>query len=365
MLRTKSGLPKGCTFNTDREGGRTRVRFRDRRTGFSAYLSGTPWSEDFMRQYAAALDGSKAKVTTVISDKRTVAGTINALIVSYYGSASFKDLKASTQTVRRNTLERFRADFGDLPVRGLTRGVLVAMMGKLSNTPAAANNLIKIIGYLLDHAVALDMIAANPSRNVRRYRNRSDGHHTWAEEEIAQYLARHPIDTRAGLALALLLYTAQRRGDVVRMGWQHITGDLIAVRQEKTGTPLMIPINTELRRALEALPKNNLTFLVTKRGAPFTSAGLGNKMREWCDEAGLPHCSAHGLRKAAATRLANKGRTTEQIKAVTGHRSDASLAPYTRAADQVRLARQAMAIETNSEQEVVQHPIPLDQKKRK
>jgi len=35
--------------------------------------------------------------------------------------------------------------------------------------------------------------------------------------------------------------------------------------------------------------------------------------------------------------------TNEQIKAVTGHRSDASLAPYVRAADQRRLAQQAMA----------------------
>jgi integrase len=127
-----------------------------------------------------------------------------------------------------------------------------------------------------------------------------------------------------------------------------------------------------LQRVLDALSKTNMTFLMTERGAPFTSAGFGNWFRDRCNEAGLPHCSFHGLRHAAATRFANIGCTDEQIMAITGHRSRASLAVYTRGADQVRLARQAMAKlvstetnETKPEQNMVQHPIPLDQNGRK
>jgi integrase len=358
MLRTKSGLPKGCVWNMDRENGKRRVRFRDRRTGFSVYLYGVPWSEEFMRAYAAALEGSKARVQ-IAGPKRTVAGTINALIVSYYGSPGFKDLKASTQANRRNILERFRTEFGDLPVKGLTRAVLDKLVGSRANTPHAANNLVKVLRYLLDHAVAQGVVVHNVAIGVKKYRAKTDGHHTWTQAEIAQFQARHPLDTRAGLALALLHNTGQRRGDVVRMGCQHVTGDLIAVRQEKTDTPLMIPLHPELVQALDALPRSNLTFLLTERGAPFTSAGFGNWFRDRCDEAGLPQCSAHGLRKAAATRLANIGCTNEQIKAITGHRSDSSLAPYTRAADQVRLARQAMAkvVEGEARTTVVQHLI--------
>jgi integrase len=140
------------------------------------------------------------------------------------------------------------------------------------------------------------------------------------------------------------------------MGRQHVTGDVIAVRQEKTDTPLLIPLHPDLASALSALPRTNMTFLVTERGAPFTSAGFGNWFRDPCNEAGLTACSAHGLRKAAVTRLANLGCSNEQIKAVTEHRSDASLAPYTRAADQQRLARQAINIQIGSdgEQKMVQ-----------
>jgi integrase len=365
-MRIKNGLPKGCCWNTDRENGKRRVRFRDGRSGFSVYLTGTPWSEDFMRQYAAALEGGKAKATTIVGAKRTVAGTINALIISYYASTGFKDLKASTQGNRRNILERFRASYGDLPVKGLTRAVLDKIMGDRSNRPMAANNLMKVLRYLLEHAVGHGMIAINPTIGVRRYRSKSEGHHTWTEEEIAQYLARHPLDTRAGLALALLLYTGQRRGDVVGMGWKHVDGDMIAVKQEKTDTSLMIPLHPDLLKAMKAQPLSNLaSFLVTGRGKSFTSAGFGNWFRERCDEAGLQHCTAHGLRHAAATRLANIGCTDEEIMAITGHRSRASLAVYTRGADQRRLARQAMAKLTNSEQKNGPAPIPLDQNAEK
>src|SRR5262249_22381689 len=125
------------------------------------------------------------------------------------------------------------------------------------------------------------------------------------------------------------------------MGWQHIQGDCIAVRQEKTDQPLLIPIDAVLAASLAVATRTNMTFLLTERGKPFTKAGFGNWFRDRCDEADLKQCSAHGLRKLAATRLANAGCSNQQIKAITGHRSDASLAPYIRAAQQAQLARQA------------------------
>jgi integrase len=351
MLRTRTGLPKYCHWARNREGGKPRVRFRNKRTGFSVYLCGTPWSDAFMRDYAAAIGGSKAGCEIAGPAKRTIASTVNALIVSYYTSPGFKDLKAATQADRRRYLEHFRAEYGDLPVKGLTRAVLDKLMGTREKTPHAANNMLKILRYSLERAVSQGIITSNPAIGVKKYRAKSDGCHTWTEEEIAQFQARHPIDTRAGLALALLLYTGQRRGDVVRMGRQHVNRhrdadgtalDFIAVKQEKTDTPLALPMHPELLAAIAALPATNMTFLLTERGAPYKSDSFGNWFRDRCDEAGLPHCSAHGLRKAAATQLANIGCTTEMIKAITGHRSDSALAPYVRAADQRRLATEAM-----------------------
>ena len=221
MLRTKSGLPRHCSWNKDRHGKR-RVRFRLR--GFSTYLTGTPWSEDFMRQYAAALDGVKLQAQEV-GASRTKAGSIDALCVSYYRAPEFRDLKASTQKVRRNIIERFRQDYGGQLLKGLRRRHIVDIIGARAKTPEAANNLLKVLKVVFDYAVSLEMIDNNPAVGVKGYRSRSDGFQVWTETEVAQFAARHPVKSRAGLALALLLYTMQRVSDVVRMGWQHVTVD--------------------------------------------------------------------------------------------------------------------------------------------
>src|SRR5262249_26962892 len=178
-----------------------------------------------------------------------------------------------------------------------------------------------------------------------------DGFHTWTENEITRFEERHPIGTKARLAFNLLLYTAQRRSDVIRFGWQHVQGDTIALRQGKTDTPLLIPIHPELAKALTVAPRNNLTFLVNERSKPFTPPSFGNWFRARCNEASLPQCSAHGLRKTAATRLSNAGCTTDQIKALTGHKALTEVARYTKAADQHRLARQALSLQLGAERE--------------
>lgn len=341
MLKTKSGLPKHCTWHKDRNGNR-RVRFR--RCGVSVYLTGIPWGEEFMRQYAVALEAERGRRMQIGATLRTLPGSFSALCVAYYASPEFRGLKDSTQTVRRNILERFRAEHGHRPLKDLQTSHVRSIIGSKASTPEAANNLLKVLRVVLNFAVADGMVAGNPALVVRRYKRRGEGIHTWSETQVAQFEAQHPVGTKARLALELLLSTGQRRSDVVKMGWQHVDGDCIAVRQQKTDEPLLIPIDAPLAVVLTALLRTNLTFLVTEFGKPFTSAGFGNWFRRRCNEAGLQECSAHGLRKLAATRLANAGCSSEMIKAITGHRSDSALAPYIRKANKAKLAREAKAM---------------------
>lgn len=77
----------------------------------------------------------------------------------------------------------------------------------------------------------------------------------------------------------------------------------------------MLPV---LQKTIEECPVGNLTFLVTAFDKPFTVNGLGNKMAVWCDQAGLPHCSTHGLRKAGASIAAENGATDEELMAIYG-----------------------------------------------
>jgi integrase len=143
------------------------------------------------------------------------------------------------------------------------------------------------------------------------------------------------------LALALLLYTGQRRGDVVRLGRQHIRNGVLSIKQSKTGAQVDLPVLPELQAALDLTPIG-MTFLVTGRGIPFTPDGFGFWFRQCCTEAGLKGLSAHGLRKAAATRLAERGATAHELMAVFGWSTLREAERYTRAANRKALASGVM-----------------------
>jgi integrase len=220
------------------------------------------------------------------------------------------------------------------------------------------------------HAIAINMIGSNPASGVKKFKIESDGYHTWTEAEVTQFKARHPVGSKARLALALLL-TGQRGGDVRLMGWQNLTNGAIAIKQEKTGVRLLIPldIDSSLAECLATVPRTNMTFLTTEYGAPFTRKGFGNWFRDRCNEAGLPQCTAHGLRKLVATRLADVSCSEEEIKAITGHRSSSEVARYIKARDQKRLAQNAAAklkrARTEGEQDLSNLATRLDKMPRK
>jgi len=89
------------------------------------------------------------------------------------------------------------------------------------------------------------------------------------------------------LAFALLLYTGQRRSDVVRMGPQHIRDGVLGVRQQKTGIELAIPVHSTLADVIAETPTYHLTFLTNQFGRPFTAGYFGQWFREQCDIASL------------------------------------------------------------------------------
>src|SRR2546430_70272 len=127
------------------------------------------------------------------------------------------------------------------------------------------------------------------------------------------------------------------------MGPQHIRNGLLHVRQQKTGEPLQLPIFLELQTAIDAIPNRDrhLTFLTTKSSRPFSPAGFTNWFRHVCTEAGLRGFSAHGLRKASMTRLAEARFSVHEIAAFSGHKTLSEIAHYT--VEQAALAREAMA----------------------
>lgn len=332
--------------DTDRHGN---VRLYYRRSGQSKVrLRGPVGSPEFLADYKnAAADFSKPTAETPTAGAM-VAGSIKGLCVDYYKSAMFRELDPRTQKVRRAILERFclHKDDGDKPYRLLLPKHVRIRRDEMLDRPEAANGMVKALRQLFKFAIRYDLHDSNPASDIEYFAGNADGFHSWTLDEIEKYEKTHAVGTTARLALALALYTGQRRADLVQFGKQHVRDGWLSFTQHKNrnSKPVLmeIPIIPNLQKILDESPTGDLTFLVTAFNRPFTSNGFGNRFRKWCDEAGLQNCSVHGLRKAAAARLAELGCTEQEIMAITGHRTSKEVTRYTRAASQKTRAESAL-----------------------
>ena len=336
--------PKYCQGMIDRHG---KPRWYFRRPGYPRRaLPGLPWSPQFMAEYAAALEGQK----TDIGKSKTIPGSISALVVSYYRSAEYVVLADSTKRAVKNILERFRAEHGDKRVAHMEKRHVQAILSGKVKTPDAANRLLRLIRTLMAHAIDLGWRRDDPTAGIKKLRHKTEGFMTWEEEHIEAFLKHYEPGSRAHLAFSLLLYTGQRRGDVVRMGRQHIRGNTLSITQQKTGQAVDIRLHGELRLIIDKLPRDNLTFILSERGKPLTPEGFTNWFHKIVaavvDQNGirlLPEgLSPHGLRKATCRRLAEAGCSAHEIMAISGHQTLAEVTRYTVAANRIHLAERAV-----------------------
>ena len=228
-------------------------------------------------------------------------------------------------------------------MKGLQRHHLVELADRIEK-PHARRNWFKAVRGLLQYAVEIGMRLDDPTSALKiGTLPKTDGFRTWSEPDIMAFRQHHAIGTRARLAFELLLNTGQRRGDVIRMGRQHLHGGKLTVRQSKTGTTLKIPIRSELAAVIEATPADNLTFLTTAFGKPFAPAGL---------EIGSERCATRRACTVSVRTVYARPRAASWLRpdalpmksaAISGHRTLGEVARYTRAADQEAMAEAVMA----------------------
>lgn len=317
-------------------------------------LRGLPGSTEFMNAYQVALSGEGLPYKkTSQRKKQSSVGTLNWLCEAYFACAEFKRLDRRTKRVRRNLLDNLCREHGEKPVRLMELRHVRSIRDERAGRPEAANAIVKALRQVFAYGVAAELVDRNPAKDIPYLKSGSQGFHSWTDDEVHKFEATHPVGSKARLAFALLFYTGQRRSDVVHFGRQHLRDGCINFTQYKNRNRkpilLSIPIIQALQEIISASPCGDLTFLVTDFGRPFSAAGFGNKFRFWCNQAGLPHCSAHGLRKAAAARLAELGASEHEIMAVTGHQTSKKVARYTRGVRQKVLAERAMARITRGE----------------
>lgn len=352
-------LPAYVSRFTDQHG-RDRLRFR--RKGFpSGYFKAALGTEAFREEYRA-FNNPEAPVAAARAahDARIEPGSIADLRRQYYAVPVRLGPTETTQRKIRSVLDRGFFDGRETwPVAGIRFDHLDAMIAdrrkpffneetkRKEGGDQAAKKLRKELVRLFDFAEKIKMVPATPMKHVAKVKiapaDRSPGYYPWSEDDIAKYRERWALGTKQRLAMELLLWTDQRKVDTIHLGPQHVKGRHFVVRQSKTGKTLKLLIADQLRAAIDAMPGSDaLCFILTEYGKPFSVKGFGGWFRDQCDAAGLPRCTAHGLRKAMMRRMAELEMSNSSMKSVSGHSKDEEVSRYVESANQERLATAAI-----------------------
>ena len=328
----KPRLPRFCVFDPDRRGNE---RYYVRKKGapkirIKAALEDRPGeiSKAFMDEYWAALAVIDGKVAAAPKKATPREDTFNWLCDQYFRSEKFQRFDKATQRDKRSVLTRFCETAGELPYKKYRKEDMEASQRKRRDTPGAADKLVKVIKALFNWAIGAkpQLATFNPAVGVQAINVGGDGFHTWTPEEVDQYRAFHPIGSKPRLAMEIMINIGARRSDACNIGPRNettIQGRLwlrFTAFKNRDRFPVTIeaPMTKDLQAAIAAMDVGRDAYLLTSFGKPFVIEGLGNKMRDWCDEAGLPQCSSHGLRKAAAVALAESGASASELMAIFG-----------------------------------------------
>jgi len=292
----------------------------------------------FQEAYEAAASGKPVPVPT-----RGGKGTLEWLIRQYMESTAWAGLSVATRKQRGNIFRHVITKAGKEAFEDVTAKAIEKAMDDRAETPDAARNFLESMRGLFRWAKKAEHVETDPTAALRAHRRRTEGFPVWTEDDCAAYEARWPLGSKERLAYVILACTGLRRGDAAILGRQHAKDGILTMRTEKTGEVVTIPILPAMLEAIEAGPCGDLTFVVNSNGKGFTKESFGNWFHDACRAAGIEK-SAHGLRKLAATRLANAGATVAQLEAWFGWRGGGMASLYTRAADRKRLAYSAASL---------------------
>lgn len=301
--------------------------------GKACRLPGTPHDEEFWRAYRRLLGQPVDAIRT---------GTFAALIRDYRSSPEYAGLSAASKRDYDRYLARISEAWGDLAVAGLEPKHVLKMRDGMADQPATANYTLRVLSSLISWSVPRGYRVDNPCTHIKKLKA-GEGYAPWSWEAIQHF--REHAQPELWWAAALALYTGQRQADVLAMKWSDIEDGLIAVKQDKTGKQLWLPIHQDLQALLDTIPRRSVFILTTTRCQPWGSGfnaswrkQLAKPLMEPVKDKGLVF---HGLRKSSVVLLLEAGCTDAEVSAITGQSRD-MVVHYAREVNQKRLAAAAI-----------------------
>lgn len=303
-------------------------------------IKGVYGSPEFDDAYQDAINGKKPTLPG-----KAARGTLEWLWNLYRGNAAWTDLSLATRRQRENIMRPVLASAGKDPLSKVTKRSVEKGVEKRKATPTQAKHFVTSLRGMFEWAIASDVVKVDPTHGIgfktSKKAAKSAGFPVWTDDELARFEHRWPRGTRERVLFDIYLYTGLRRGDAALLGKQHVKNGVITIVTEKTGMQVTIPILPELQATLDAGPLGELNFVARINRQPMTKESVGNFFADACRAAGIKK-SGHGIRKAAATNMADNEATTAQMNSIFGWEGDAMASLYTKSANRKRLAASAV-----------------------
>ncbi|MFN3744232.1 MAG: tyrosine-type recombinase/integrase [Hyphomicrobiaceae bacterium] len=304
-------------------------------------LPDDPASTEFHVAYATLLEG-----ITKPSSKSAPSGSVAAMITEYKAAPEFQALAPKTQRDYARVLEHLQRAVGSFDAREIRRSDIIRLRNKIAAKRGnrTADLFVAVVSRCYGVGIDLGHAELNPAADIDRLAQ-SESYAPWPlAVRKAFESSKPPVHLMTGYMI--LLWTALRVGDAVRLGRQHRDGDGFRIRPSKTRRSLSgdryVAIARPLDRYLAKLPKDHLTYITRSDGRPVRADTLSKEIRAWLADIGVSGYTVHGLRHTTATALAEEGASAHEIQAVMMHATLQMAERYTKRADQRRLAISAM-----------------------
>lgn len=261
---------------------------------------------------------------------------VPAAIKLYQKNPDYEKLAPSTRKSYEIYLRRFESMMPTAPIAEITRGDIRKLVDSLSATPGAANAFLWSVGALYAWAKKYEHVKDNPCEGISA--PKGGEHEPWPEHILRAALASDDRNVR--LLTHLLYFTAQRLGDVLNMRWDSISGQTIAVLQQKTNKYLTIPLHNDLKAELEQTPRTSEFIYASPTGKAVHQDTARKALKAFTASQNTP-CVPHGLRKNAVITLLEVGCSMGETAAISGQ-TLRLVEYYAKGRDQTKLAGAAM-----------------------
>lgn len=280
--------------------------------------------------------------------------TLGGLFDAWRRSEEWGNLKPQTHVSYERVIDPTRGSLAEIrqrPLREFAPAFIVAVRDSVAKKRKRwmANYSVKVMRTAFAWGRLHGWCATNPAEGIpslaapadARPRNRA-----WSPEEFGVVWQRASPKLRRALTLAH--YAGLRVSDIVAVPWSAWDGDVLTVRQSKTGQIVSIRAPRPLRDELSSAKREGTQILVNEQGRPYTRDGLQTNL--WrltkqleAEKLVEPGLCFHGLRHSLGAALYDLGLDREARKAALGHLSDAASMAYERSGNRRAASDRAFA----------------------